>query len=65
MVRGKDGADVEFGPKINVSEVEGFVRNNHLDETITMRVVIWKNRLKILEDCMDVIRSYFLLTCDI
>ena len=30
MVRGKDGADVEFGPKINASEVEGFVRCNHI-----------------------------------
>ena len=30
IVRGKDGSDVEFGPKINVSEVEGFVRCNHL-----------------------------------
>jgi len=30
MVRGKDGADVEFGAKINVSEVEGFVRCNHI-----------------------------------
>jgi len=30
MVRGKDSADVEFGAKINVSEVEGFVRCNHI-----------------------------------
>jgi hypothetical protein len=30
MVRGKDGADVQFGPKMNVSEVEGFTRCNHL-----------------------------------
>jgi len=30
MVRGKDKADVEFGSKINISEVDGFVRINHL-----------------------------------
>ena len=30
MVRGKDSADVEFGSKINISEVEGFVRCNHI-----------------------------------
>jgi hypothetical protein len=30
MVRGKDSADVEFGSKINLSEVEGFVRCNHI-----------------------------------
>jgi len=30
MVRGKDKADVEFGAKINISEVEGFVRCNHI-----------------------------------
>ena len=30
MVRGKDSADVEFGAKINISEVEGFVRCNHI-----------------------------------
>ena len=30
MVRGKDKANVEFGSKINISEVEGFVRLDHL-----------------------------------
>ena len=30
MVRGKDRANVEFGAKINISEVEGFVRCNHI-----------------------------------
>ena len=30
MVRGKDRANVEFGSKINISEVEGFVRCDHL-----------------------------------
>lgn len=30
MVRGKDSADVEFGAKNNISEVEGFVRCNHI-----------------------------------
>ena len=30
MVRGKDRADVEFGAKINISEVDGFVRCNHI-----------------------------------
>ena len=30
MVRGKDSADAEFGSKINISEVEGFVRCNHI-----------------------------------
>jgi len=30
MVRGKDRANVEFGAKINISEVEGFVRLDHL-----------------------------------
>jgi hypothetical protein len=30
IVRGKDGADVEFGPKMNISEVEGFTRCNHI-----------------------------------
>ncbi len=30
MVRGKDRSDVEFGAKINISEVEGFVRCNHI-----------------------------------
>jgi IS5 family transposase len=30
IVRGKDGADVEFGAKINISEVDGFVRCNHI-----------------------------------
>ncbi len=29
MVRGKDKANVEFGSKINISEVEGFVRCDH------------------------------------
>ena len=29
MVRGKDRANVEFGAKINISEVEGFVRCDH------------------------------------
>ena len=31
MVRGKDKANVEFGSKINISEVEGFVRLDHLE----------------------------------
>ncbi|MFC2115513.1 IS5 family transposase [Bacteroidota bacterium] len=30
MVRGKDRANVEFGAKINISEVEGFVRCDHI-----------------------------------
>ena len=30
MVRGKDRANVEFGSKINISEVEGFVRCDHI-----------------------------------
>jgi hypothetical protein len=30
MVRGKDKANVEFGSKINISEVEGFVRLDHI-----------------------------------
>ena len=30
MVRGKDRANVEFGSKINISEVEGFVRLDHI-----------------------------------
>lgn len=30
MVRGKDRTNVEFGSKINISEVEGFVRCNHI-----------------------------------
>ena len=30
MVRGKDRANVEFGSKINISEVDGFVRFDHL-----------------------------------
>ena len=30
MVRGKNRANVEFGSKINISEVEGFVRCDHL-----------------------------------
>ena len=30
IVRGKDRANVEFGAKINISEVEGFVRCNHI-----------------------------------
>jgi IS5 family transposase len=30
MLRGKDSADVEFGPKMNISEVEGFTRCNHI-----------------------------------
>jgi IS5 family transposase len=30
MVRGKDKANVEFGSKINISEVEGFVRCDHI-----------------------------------
>jgi hypothetical protein len=30
IVRGKDSADVEFGAKINISEVEEFVRCNHI-----------------------------------
>jgi IS5 family transposase len=30
MVRGKDRANVEFGSKINISEVDGFVRCDHL-----------------------------------
>ncbi|MBA7552290.1 hypothetical protein ES705_44848 [subsurface metagenome] len=30
MVRGKDRSDVEFGAKINISEVDGFVRCNHI-----------------------------------
>jgi IS5 family transposase len=30
MVRGKDKANVEFGSKINISEVEGFVRLDHV-----------------------------------
>ncbi len=30
MVRGKDRANVEFGAKINISEVDGFVRCNHI-----------------------------------
>ena len=30
MVRGKDNADVEFGAKVNLSEVDGFVRCNHI-----------------------------------
>ena len=30
MVRGKDNANVEFGAKVNLSEVDGFVRCNHI-----------------------------------
>lgn len=30
MVRGKDRANVEFGAKINISEVDGFVRCDHI-----------------------------------
>jgi len=30
MVRGKDRTDMEFGAKINISEVDGFVRCNHI-----------------------------------
>lgn len=30
IVRGKDKANVEFGAKINISEVDGFVRCNHI-----------------------------------
>mgnify|MGYP001134590647 CR=1 FL=1 len=29
MIRGKDQANVEFGAKITISEVEGFVRLDH------------------------------------
>ena len=31
MVRCKDRYDVEFGAKINISEVDGFVRCKHID----------------------------------
>ena len=30
MVRGKEHADFEFGAKVNVIEVDGFVRCNHI-----------------------------------
>lgn len=54
MVRGKDKANVEFGSKINISEVEGFVRLDHLgwdnyDEGGDLELQV--ERFKVLYGC--------------